>query len=132
MNEKTGRKVVTGLAIALWILTAAAVLVTIIELAQWRFFSAEGWALLRDTPLFTAFINMLFVAAFGTAVGYGLYRRKRWGRVLAIVFSVLVMADLVLYLFSHTLSVGVLLMLALAIAIVWLLGFSEAVRKQFR
>lgn len=132
MNERTSRSVVSALAASVWVLTAAIVMLTFVELAQWEFFTAAGWALLRSTPLFTAFINMLFVAAFGAAVGYGLLKRKRWARVLALVFSALVILDLVIYLFSHSLSVSVLLSLLLAAAVLWLLGFNTDVRKQFR
>jgi hypothetical protein len=132
MNETSSRRLVTGLALSVWTLTVVIIGMTIIELANWRFFTADGWELFRGTPLFTAFINMLFVAAFGIAVGYGLLKRKRWGRLLAIVFSTLVLVDLVVYLFSYTLNIGVLLTMVMAVGVLWLLAFHTPTKQQFR
>lgn len=132
MQQKTARHLVRTFAITIWVLTFIITVISLNALVQWQFFTADGATLLSDTPIISGFVNMLLVIAFGTAIGFGLWQRRRWGRVLALIFAGLVILDVVVHLFYRPLNLGLSLLLLGCGMLVWLLAFRDDVRQLFR
>lgn len=132
MQQQTARYLVRTFAVTIWLLTFVVTVISLQALVQWQFFTPEGATLLSGTPILSGFVMMLFVISFGVAIGFGLWHRKRWGRVLALVFASLVIVDVVLHLFYRPLNLGLSLLLIGAALLVWLLAFKDDVKQLFR
>jgi hypothetical protein len=131
MQHKNAVRIVSALALLVWVLTFVIVILTIIALSQWHVFSAEGTQLLTGGDFGLAVVNMLLVAVLGSAIGYGLWHFRTWGRWLAIVFLVFVIVDIVLYVYKYPFTLGLLLLAAAAGVAFWLLAFNKSVRALF-
>ncbi len=132
MREQTARTIVHSLAGLVWILTGAITLITIWTLYQWRFFTQEGVVLYRGTPVVSAVFNLLLVIVLGASIGWGLWRKKNWARVLGIIFCALVVLDVLVFMFAHPLSWSLLLIIILALVGIWALGLKAEVKALFQ
>ena len=131
MNEKTAKNLVHGFAIAIWALTFVITVTTISMLARWRFFTAEGLELYRGTPVMLAFAYLLILVVFGGSIGWGLWRRKNWARVLGAVFCALVILDSVIFLFAHPLGLLMLVIIVCAALAFYILTWKKEVKALF-
>jgi hypothetical protein len=132
MKEKTANTIAHTLAGLVALLTLSTVVLTLAAFAEWKVFTQDGMQLLRTTPFLFAFISLLFVALLGSAIAYGLWQRKNWGRILAIFFSIIVIIDVTAYLFHHPLNISLLLTLTAAAGTIWLLTAQRDVVQLFR
>jgi hypothetical protein len=132
MREQDARNIVHTLAGLIWLLTATVTAMTFWTLWRWRFFSQEGIAIYRGTPVVAAVFNMLLVFVFGVAIGWGLWRKRNWARILALIFCALVALDIIIFIFANPLSWSLLFIIVLALIGIWALGINKDVKALFK
>jgi hypothetical protein len=132
MQQKNAIRTVSTLALLVWILTLVIVILTISTLAKWHFFSPEGMQLFAVPNISIALVNLVFVAILGFAIGYGLWNFRTWGRWTAIVFLAFVIIDIVIYVWQHPVTFGLLLLAVASIIALYLLAWNKSVRQLFR
>lgn len=131
MREPAARTIVHTLAWLVWLLTAIIAYQTLWTLWQYRFFTPEGIAIYRGTPIVTGIFLLLLVLTFGIAVGYGLWKKRTWARILGIIFCVLVILDIITFVFYNPLSWSLLISVILAGMGIWALAFNKEIRALF-
>lgn len=131
MKENDARTIVHALAIAVWGLTFVITVTTISTLSRWRFFTPDGLALYQGTPVMLAFAYMLILIVFGGSIGWGLWRKRTWARVLGAIFCGLVILDSLIFLFAHPLGLAMLVIIVCAAVALYMLAWKKEVKVLF-